>query len=84
VISIPYLSLEGKKYFGTGCLISRMNTVSILTTAPNEMMTQIHNIALRMPLILHKEDYAKWLSADLSKEEQTVLISKNFLKISWT
>ena len=37
---------------------SYLETCTILTTAPNEMMRPIHN---RMPVILSPEDYATWL-----------------------
>ncbi|WP_349409492.1 SOS response-associated peptidase [Pseudalkalibacillus sp. SCS-8] len=35
-----------------------IHTCTILTTEPNELMEDIHN---RMPVILQKEDYSKWL-----------------------
>jgi putative SOS response-associated peptidase YedK len=40
-------------------------TYSIMTTEPNREMRHIHN---RMPVILHPEDYDKWL-ADTNKRE---------------
>ncbi|WFU13183.1 SOS response-associated peptidase (plasmid) [Rhizobium sp. CB3090] len=36
-------------------------TFAIITCAPNEMMAQIHD---RMPVILHPEDYERWLSSE--------------------
>jgi putative SOS response-associated peptidase YedK len=36
-------------------------TFAIITCAPNEMMRQIHD---RMPVILHPEDYERWLSPE--------------------
>jgi len=38
---------------------SNVNTCTIITTAPNELMESIHD---RMPVILHARDYAKWLN----------------------
>jgi putative SOS response-associated peptidase YedK len=35
-----------------------LKTYSIITTAPNEEMSSVHN---RMPVILHQEDEASWL-----------------------
>ncbi|MEH7872295.1 SOS response-associated peptidase [Rhizobium laguerreae] len=35
---------------------------AILTCAPNEMMATIHD---RMPVILHRKDYDRWLSSEL-------------------
>ena len=37
---------------------SPVNTCTIITTEPNDLMALIHN---RMPAILHPRDYAKWL-----------------------
>ena len=37
------------------------NTYSIITTEANPLMAEIHNIKKRMPVILKKEDEAKWL-----------------------
>lgn len=35
-----------------------LRTCAIVTTAPNELMSALHN---RMPLILDSKDYAEWL-----------------------
>ncbi len=35
-----------------------IRTCAIITTAPNELMSALHN---RMPVILEKENYAEWL-----------------------
>jgi len=37
---------------------SALETCTIVTTEPNEMMATIHT---RMPVILHREDHARWL-----------------------
>ncbi|WP_408009421.1 SOS response-associated peptidase [Pseudalkalibacillus sp. A8] len=42
-----------------------VHTCTILTTKPNELMEDIHN---RMPVILPKEDYSRWLQWDGEKE----------------
>jgi putative SOS response-associated peptidase YedK len=39
-------------------------TFSIVTTAANEIMAKIHNMAGRMPLVMHKQDQEKWLAGD--------------------
>ncbi len=44
------------------------NTFSILTAPANELMAQIHNSKLRMPVILSPEDEADWISPDTPKE----------------
>lgn len=36
-----------------------LHTYTIITTDPNELMETIHN---RMPVILHRDDYARWLA----------------------
>lgn len=41
---------------------SYLETCTILTTEPNELMTSIHN---RMPVILQPEDYDLWLDPNL-------------------
>lgn len=38
------------------------NTFTIVTTEANEIMSKIHNIKKRMPIILKKEDEEKWLT----------------------
>ncbi|WP_057938851.1 SOS response-associated peptidase [Algoriphagus resistens] len=44
-------------------------TCSIITTAANPLMEQIHNTKKRMPLILDHDAAVKWLSNDIKKEE---------------
>jgi len=44
-------------------------TCSIITTAANSMMEQIHNTKKRMPLILDRSNAHKWVSSGLVKEE---------------
>ncbi|MBY2925590.1 SOS response-associated peptidase [Rhizobium leguminosarum] len=55
-----------------------MRNFAVLTCAPNEMMATIHD---RMPVILHRNDYDRWLSpepdpADLLKPFPAALMSK--------
>jgi putative SOS response-associated peptidase YedK len=35
-----------------------LETYTVITTDPNELMEPIHN---RMPVILHRQDYDRWL-----------------------
>jgi putative SOS response-associated peptidase YedK len=42
-----------------------MNEYSIMIIEPNAEMKHIHN---RMPVILHKDDYADWLKPEQSVE----------------
>lgn len=44
-------------------------TCSIITTAENPLMEQIHNTKKRMPLILDQEAAIKWVYSELTKEE---------------
>jgi len=37
---------------------SEIKSATIITTEPNALMAQLHN---RMPVILHPDDYARWL-----------------------
>lgn len=39
-----------------------INSYSILTTEANELMSEIHNIKKRMPVVLKKDDHSGWLS----------------------
>ncbi len=48
-----------------------LTTYTILTTAANELMSEIHNSQKRMPIILAKEDEEKWL--DEGKVDATEL-----------
>jgi putative SOS response-associated peptidase YedK len=45
---------------------SYLETCTILTTEPNELMEPIHN---RMPVIIHPQDYDLWLDPKLEKAE---------------
>ncbi len=47
----------------------QVKTFSIITTAANELMAEIHNKKKRMPLIVPPEKRDRWLSKDLSRAE---------------
>ena len=49
-------------------------TYTIITTEANPMMAKIHNKKKRMPAILKEEDYQKWISSLISKEESMNLL----------
>jgi putative SOS response-associated peptidase YedK len=50
-----------------------LNTCTIITTAPNALMEQIHH---RMPVILKPDSYAQWLSpADQPGEGLSILLT---------
>ena len=51
--------------------VEPVDTCTILTTAPNELMAPIHN---RMPVILKPEDYAAWLDRDTDPRKATDLM----------
>jgi putative SOS response-associated peptidase YedK len=46
-----------------------INTFSIITCEPNDLLRKIHNKKQRMPVILPKEKESIWLNHDLTKEE---------------
>ena len=46
----------------TGELIK---SVSIITQSANEMMSKIHNIKKRQPVVLHKENRENWFNSEL-------------------
>lgn len=45
-----------------------LKTFSIITTPPNDMMSQIHNIKQRMPLILKERDIESWIDPTLPRQ----------------
>jgi putative SOS response-associated peptidase YedK len=44
------------------------NTVSIITTAANSLMSKIHNSKLRMPYILTQRDWEQWLDKTANED----------------
>ena len=66
-----YIKLKDQKIFpiaGIWDIWQGKHTFSIITTKANPLMAEIHNVKKRMPVILKKEDEAKWLS-DISPDE---------------
>ena len=55
----------------TGELIE---TCSIITTPANELMSKIHNLKKRMPLILEAENWPAWLSDESVNDEVQALM----------
>ena len=53
--------------FWQGADGSELETCTILTTDPNELMESIHN---RMPVIIAPEDYAMWLGRGVDDTPQ--------------
>ena len=51
-----------------------INTFSIITTEANPLMAKIHNVKLRMPLILPKEIEQDWLNPNLNDNQITELM----------
>ncbi len=45
-----------------------IDSCSIVTTPANELMSEIHNVKLRMPLILPKERMMQWIDNSIGKE----------------
>lgn len=50
------------------------NTFTIITTAANELMTEIHNSKKRMPVILGKEDEKRWIDLSVTPREAADLL----------
>ena len=46
-----------------------LKTFSIITCDANPLLAKIHNTKKRMPVILDKQDEAKWLDSDLDKDQ---------------
>ena len=57
------------------------NTYAIVTTQANTVMSEIHNIKKRMPVILKPEDETKWLQhhpiAEFAFPYEVILVAKN-------
>jgi putative SOS response-associated peptidase YedK len=49
-----------------------IHSCAIITTEPNSLMQSIHN---RMPAILHKKDYARWLDKAADVERLSALLA---------
>jgi putative SOS response-associated peptidase YedK len=73
-----YVSMKNDEVFATGGIYTEwfsptlnqvINTCCIITTASNPLMSEIHNSKERQPLIFDKENWDKWLTKDLTKEE---------------
>ena len=70
-----YIHMTGKKPFGFAGLWEHwedpdgasIDSCTIITTEPNEMMAEIHN---RMPVILRPSDYGLWLDPDVQTPER--------------
>lgn len=67
-----YIYLPEKRIFSIGIVIAPWvnkdtgeitNTFSVLTTKANELLTEIHNEKMRMPLIIPPNDRDAWLDA---------------------
>lgn len=82
-VTVPYyVRAKDKGLFSLGCVYSDwvnkdtdevIRTFSIITTPPNQLLSEIHNEGQRMPLIITPEQRAKWLGP-LNKEEITEMM----------
>jgi putative SOS response-associated peptidase YedK len=54
---------------------SSVNSCTIITTGPNELMSTLHS---RMPVLLHHADYAQWLDASQRAPESLLSLIKSF------
>lgn len=52
-----------------------INTYTILTTAANELMSNIHNSKKRMPIILNSDDESQWLSGEKWQQKEIQLVA---------
>lgn len=50
-----------------------VNSFTILTTEANPLMAKIHNTKKRMPVIVDKNDYKKWLTSESLELKELVL-----------
>jgi putative SOS response-associated peptidase YedK len=83
-VKYPYfIRAKGQEFTSLACIYEDWNnpetgqthsTFSIITTAANPLMEKIHNVKMRMPLILSPEDEAAWLNPELNQEKVKQLI----------
>ncbi len=76
------IGLKGGGLFGFAGLWERweregsaIESCTILTTEPNELLAPIHN---RMPVILHPEDYDEWLNREIQKADPLLHLLRSF------
>jgi putative SOS response-associated peptidase YedK len=78
-LKYPYfIQMKNKEAFAFGGIFNDwvnketgeiINTFSIITTEANPLMAKIHNVKLRMPLILPRELEKEWLNPNLNETE---------------
>lgn len=83
-LKYPYfIQLKNKEAFAFGGIYNDwvnketgevINSFSIITTRANPLMEKIHNVKLRMPLILPKEVEKDWLNSNLKDNEVAELM----------
>lgn len=76
-----YINLRGNDIFALGGIYNEWkflgeiySTFSVITTAANPLMAEIHNTKLRMPLILDESQYGSWLDPKLSQNDIASLL----------
>ena len=62
-----------------------IKTVSIITQPANRLMSKIHNIKKRQPVVLHKHNHEKWLNSCLDyigilKESYNIVLNNKIVK----
>jgi len=72
-----FVQLPDEEIFTLGVVYSHWkdyNTFSIITTEANEMMADIHNVGMRMPLIIPADLRHNWLLADGRDEIESLMV----------
>ena len=80
----PYfISIKEEEIFSLGCIYEECvdkltgeirNTFSIITTPANPMMSAIHNLKNRMPLIIDRKNEIEWIDPKLDEDKVKELI----------
>lgn len=82
-----YISLKDQEYFYMAGIWNpwtdritgeHVNTVAIVTTAANKLMSQVHNSKERMPTILDDELAWEWMMEDLPEDRITELATTQY------
>ncbi len=84
-----FIKVKNQEVFSLGCIYESWtdketgevkNTFSIITTPANSLLEKIHNIKKRMPLIINKDDEAKWIDNRLTTSQIKGLIKPYYEK----
>jgi putative SOS response-associated peptidase YedK len=86
-----YVHLADREIFGVAGLWDRsvktdgteVFSCTLITTAPNELMAQIHNEKQRMPAVLREHDHDTWLRGSAAEARAVLTPYPSELTVAW-